>query len=144
MSCHVVNPIPGGGGQGGVEEVILAAASANVPFRCEEIFFVLSETHSHHSENILSTPDYMYFLYQARAKFLTCLWCKKTPWLHHLVDVNLELLDDGLHDVIDVAELAGLAPLGAVENPGTVDSNVHRLLAKLQSAGYGFTAAQPT
>ena len=69
---------------------------------------------------------------------------KKTPRLHHLVDVNLELLDDGLHDVIDVAELAGLAPLGAVENPGTVDSNVHRLLAKLQSAGYGFTAAQPT
>ena len=84
------------------------------------------------------------YLYQARARFLTCLWCKKTPRLHHLVDVNLELLDDSLHDVVEVAELAVLALLGAVENPGPVDSNVHRLLAKLQSAGYGFTTAQLT
>ena len=56
--------------------------------------------------------------------------------LHHLDDVNLEnnlvvleLLEDGLHDVVDEAELAGLALLGAVENPGPVYSNVHRLLA---------------
>ena len=43
--------------------------------------------------------------------------------------MELELLEDGLHDVVDEAELAGLALLGAVENPGPVYSNVHRLLA---------------
>ena len=67
------------------------------------------------------------------------------------VDINvedplviLEQLEDGQHDVIDVAEAAGLALLGVMETPGPVDRDVRRLLVELHGAGHGAAAAQLT
>ena len=43
----------------------------------------------------------------------------------------LEELEDGQHNVVDVAEARGLGLLGVVETPGPVDGDVGRLLVQL-------------
>ena len=58
--------------------------------------------------------------------------------------VILEQLEDGQHDVVDVAEAAGLALLGVVEASGPVDCDVRRLLVELHGAGHGAAAAELT
>jgi len=44
----------------------------------------------------------------------------------------LEQLEDGQHDVVDVAEPRGLGLLGVVESAGPVDGDVRLLLVQLQ------------
>ena len=45
--------------------------------------------------------------------------------------VVLQELEDGQHDVVDVAEARGLRLLGVVETPGPVDGDVGGLLVEL-------------
>ena len=56
--------------------------------------------------------------------------------------VVLEQLQDGQHDVVDVAEAAGLALLGVMKTSRPVDCNVRRLLVEFHGACHGAATTQ--
>mmetsp|Transcript_7849 Transcript_7849/g.19970 ORF Transcript_7849/g.19970 Transcript_7849/m.19970 type:complete len:228 (+) Transcript_7849:888-1571(+) len=51
--------------------------------------------------------------------------------------VVLEQLQDGQHQVVEVAEPAGLCPLGVVQPAGPVDGRVHQAVVQLHAAVNG-------